>query len=241
MKKNLFKNIYFWFFTVLLLLAIESVVIIILLVNRNDKPPISQENTKTETEAINFNDWTKIKNEKLLKTAVHEGAHAVSVLSLDQQIDHMKITPQTANIDGLTAYYRKDDKDMNEQDYLNEIIINLSGRAGEVLLFGSDGGKHNYVDDERHAKGEIDKMFNKFPNNRFLTQRVNNKEKAKQDVLDDCYNQAKERLIKHKLIWKIIIQMLFDKGELNLKKGFMIDSKMESLKPASYNQRSWVW
>ncbi|GLH60684.1 hypothetical protein [Paulownia witches'-broom phytoplasma] len=72
----------------------------------------------------------------MLKTAVHEAGHTVVALSVGRIINSVSAqTLSNYNADGGTSYYRLDDSIMKEKDYLDEVIINLSGRAAEVLLF----------------------------------------------------------------------------------------------------------
>ncbi|QTX03170.1 hypothetical protein LFWB_6040 [Candidatus Phytoplasma luffae] len=109
-------------------------------------------------------DLNKINNleEEKFKTTCHESGHVLSACILGRQLHSISIQKQNNNIDRYTGYLRKHDNDMEEKDYLDEVIINLSGRASEKILFNDDGGKSKYSDYESHVKEEINKLFTKF-------------------------------------------------------------------------------
>ncbi|OIJ44951.1 hypothetical protein [Rice orange leaf phytoplasma] len=191
------RNVYVWLGILVVLILIESSVFGFLILTDKLQYNVkkSEEHTQPNfSKTLDFNnlDYNQI-DEKMLKTAVHEAGHKVVALSVGRIIN--SVSAQTLinyNADGGISYYRLDDSIMKEKDYLDEVIINLSGRAAEVLLFQTDGGSKNCVDDAFQAKREIEKMFHKFPNNHYLQQRDGNKTKATKDVLDYCYNEIKK-------------------------------------------------
>ncbi|MBP5835886.1 hypothetical protein [Candidatus Phytoplasma meliae] len=170
--------------------------------------------------------------EEETKTAVHEAGHVVVASILGRQIKKSYISGSK----GGTFYYRKADKDMSLQDYLDEITINCSGRAAEVLVFNNDGGKTNYEDDEQHTKEEINKIFDKQLGDDYLKKRHDAKHQATSDILNECYNRAKNILIKNKFIWKIIVERLLNNKSLD-DEGCLIKKPMKDLT----SQRSWTW
>lgn len=176
---------------------------------------------KSKTKKLN-------ENEKIV-VSHHEIGHAITSYFLKNEvIQKISILPRTSNTLGYVLYANENENDKflsTKEELLNDITVNLAGRASEELMFGKvTGGCSN--DLEKATKlaesivcrlGMCDDTFGLMsinPNDVLMRERILHEVKR---ILNECYAKAKDLLTEHRKLLEELAKILIEKEEMTLK------------------------
>lgn len=174
---------------------------------------------KSETKKLNEKDKTIV--------AHHECGHAVSAYLLkSEKIQKISILPRTGSTLGFVFYANEDTDDKflsTREELLNDIVVSLSGRASEELFFNEvTGGCSNDLEKAtRIAENMVTRlgMSDTFglisinPKDTFMREKV---VAEVNEILNECYNKAKQILIENRTLTEELVKVLIEKEEMNL-------------------------
>ena len=134
--------------------------------------------------------------------------------------------PRTGSTLGYVLYANEDEDDKflkTKEEFLNDIVVSLAGRASEELIFGKvTGGCSNDLEKAtRIAENMITRMgmYDDFGlksidrKDMFMREKILNKV---DEVLNECYEKAKEVLVINRVLIDELAKVLMDKEEMNL-------------------------
>ena len=181
-----------------------------------------------EREVAGLKSSTKKLNEHEKQVvSYHEIGHAVtSYLLKSEKIQKISIVPRTGSTLGYVLYANEDEDDKflkTKEEFLNDIVVSLAGRASEELIFGKvTGGCSNDLEKAtRIAENMITRMgmYDDFGlksidrKDMFMREKILNKV---DEVLNECYEKAKEVLVINRVLIDELAKVLMDKEEMNL-------------------------
>lgn len=174
---------------------------------------------KSETKRLNERDKEIV--------AHHEVGHAILAHMLkSEKIQKISILPRTGSTLGFVFYANEDENDKflsTKEELMNDIIVALGGRAGEELIFGKvTGGCSNDLEKAtriaetmvtRLGMSDTFGLISMSSKDSFMREKV---VAEVNEILNYCYNKAKEILEKNKNLLTRLAEVLIDKEEMNL-------------------------
>ena len=174
---------------------------------------------KSETKRLNSRDKEIV--------AHHESAHAILAHMLkSEKIQKISILPRTSNTLGFVFYANEENDDKflsTKEELLNDIIVALGGRAGEELIFGKvTGGCSNDLEKAtriaetmvtRLGMSDTFGLISMSSKDSFMREKV---VAEVNEILNHCYNKAKEILEDNRELLVELAKVLIDKEEMNL-------------------------
>ena len=174
---------------------------------------------KSETKRLNERDKEIV--------AHHEVGHAILAHMLkSEKIQKISILPRTGSTLGFVFYANEDENDKflsTKEELMNDIIVALGGRAGEELIFGKvTGGCSNDLEKAtriaetmvtRLGMSDTFGLISMSSKDSFMREKV---VAEVNEILNHCYNKAKEILEKNKNLLTRLAEVLIDKEEMNL-------------------------
>ncbi|NLO93406.1 MAG: ATP-dependent metallopeptidase FtsH/Yme1/Tma family protein [Clostridiaceae bacterium] len=173
-------------------------------------------------------------------TAYHEAGHAITirVISSTDKVDRVTIIPSGRGAGGFTSYKPDEDRHYTTKGQLIEqIVVSLGGRAAEELMLGeistgafSDLKKANTTARNMITKygmsdnlsnlvfgDENDEVFigKSYAHARNYSEEVSAKIDAEvKEIIESCYNKAKEILTEHKDKLEDVTRALLEKERI---------------------------
>ena len=192
-----------------------------------DIPTIKDMADKTFNNEKNIALPSDIDDESRKWTAIHEIGHALVeyLHNGETTLKMITVIPEGNGTLGYVLHERPKNKfHMTKRDYLNQIDVNLAGRAAEEVILGKvSSGCSN--DLEKAAK-LIDFVLNNYGmsstlgllNTKYI--KVNGEmkddlDKEKKQLLADCYNETKRMLKENIDVFNKVIYKLMEKGTLS--------------------------
>ena len=174
---------------------------------------------KSETKRLNERDKEIV--------AHHEVGHAILAHMLkSEKIQKISILPRTGSTLGFVFYANEDENDKflsTKEELMNDIIVALGGRANEEIFFNRvTGGCSNDLEKAtRIAENMVTRlgMSDTFglisinPKDTFMREKV---VAEVNEILNECYNKAKQILIENRTLTEELVKVLTDKEEMNL-------------------------
>ena len=174
---------------------------------------------KSETKRLNSRDKEIV--------AHHETAHAILAHMLkSEKIQKISILPRTGSTLGFVFYANEEEDDKflsTKEELLNDIIVALGGRAGEELIFGKvTGGCSNDLEKAtriaetmvtRLGMSDTFGLISMSSKDSFMREKV---VAEVNEILNYCYNKAKEILEDNRELLVELAKVLIDKEEMNL-------------------------
>lgn len=174
---------------------------------------------KSETKRLNSRDKEIV--------AHHEVGHAILAHMLkSEKIQKISILPRTGSTLGFVFYANEDENDKflsTKEELMNDIIVALGGRANEEIFFNRvTGGCSNDLEKAtRIAETMVTRlgMSDTFglisinPKDTFMREKV---VAEVNEILNECYNKAKQILIENKTLTEELVKVLIEKEEMNL-------------------------
>ena len=174
---------------------------------------------KSETKRLNERDKEIV--------AHHEVGHAILAHMLkSEKIQKISILPRTGSTLGFVFYANEDENDKflsTKEELLNDIMVALGGRANEEIFFNRvTGGCSNDLEKAtRIAENMVTRlgMSDTFglisinPKDTFMREKV---VAEVNEILNECYNKAKQILIENRTLTEELVKVLTDKEEMNL-------------------------
>lgn len=174
---------------------------------------------KSETKRLNERDKEIV--------AHHEVGHAILAHMLkSEKIQKISILPRTGSTLGFVFYANEDENDKflsTKEELMNDIIVALGGRANEEIFFNRvTGGCSNDLEKAtRIAENMVTRlgMSDTFglisinPKDTFMREKVVTEVN---EILNECYNKAKQILIENRTLTEELVKVLIDKEEMNL-------------------------
>ena len=174
---------------------------------------------KSETKRLNERDKEIV--------AHHEVGHAILAHMLkSEKIQKISILPRTGSTLGFVFYANEDENDKflsTKEELLNDIMVALGGRANEEIFFNRvTGGCSNDLEKAtRIAENMVTRlgMSDTFglisinPKDTFMREKV---VAEVNEILNECYNKAKQILIENRTLTEELVKVLIEKEEMNL-------------------------
>ena len=174
---------------------------------------------KSETKRLNERDKEIV--------AHHEVGHAILAHMLkSEKIQKISILPRTGSTLGFVFYANEDENDKflsTKEELMNDIIVALGGRAGEELIFGKvTGGCSNDLEKAtriaetmvtRLGMSDTFGLISMSSKDSFMREKV---VAEVNEILNYCYNKAKEILEDNRELLVELAKVLIDKEEMNL-------------------------
>ena len=174
---------------------------------------------KSETKRLNERDKEIV--------AHHEVGHAILAHMLkSEKIQKISILPRTGSTLGFVFYANEDENDKflsTKEELMNDIIVALGGRANEEIFFNRvTGGCSNDLEKAtRIAENMVTRlgMSDTFglisinPKDTFMREKV---VAEVNEILNECYNKAKQILIENRTLTEELVKVLINKEEMNL-------------------------
>ena len=174
---------------------------------------------KSETKRLNERDKEIV--------AHHEVGHSILAHMLkSEKIQKISILPRTGSTLGFVFYANEDENDKflsTKEELMNDIIVALGGRANEEIFFNRvTGGCSNDLEKAtRIAENMVTRlgMSDTFglisinPKDTFMREKV---VAEVNEILNECYNKAKQILIENKTLTEELVKVLIEKEEMNL-------------------------
>lgn len=174
---------------------------------------------KSETKRLNSRDKEIV--------AHHEVGHAILAHMLkSEKIQKISILPRTGSTLGFVFYANEEEDDKflsTKEELLNDIIVALGGRAGEELIFGKvTGGCSNDLEKAtriaetmvtRLGMSDTFGLISMSSKDSFMREKV---VAEVNEILNHCYNKAKEILEDNRELLVELAKVLIDKEEMNL-------------------------
>ena len=174
---------------------------------------------KSETKRLNERDKEIV--------AHHESSHAILAHMLkSEKIQKISILPRTGSTLGFVFYANEEENDKflsTKEELLNDIIVTLGGRAGEELIFGKvTGGCSNDLEKAtriaetmvtRLGMSDTFGLISMSSKDSFMREKV---VAEVNEILNYCYNKAKEILEDNRELLVELAKVLIDKEEMNL-------------------------
>ena len=174
---------------------------------------------KSETKRLNERDKEIV--------AHHEVGHAILAHMLkSEKIQKISILPRTGSTLGFVFYANEDENDKflsTKEELMNDIVVALGGRANEEIFFNRvTGGCSNDLEKStRIAENMVTRlgMSDTFglisinPKDTFMREKV---VAEVNEILNECYNKAKQILIENKTLTEELVKVLIEKEEMNL-------------------------
>lgn len=174
---------------------------------------------KSETKRLNERDKEIV--------AHHESAHAILAHMLkSEKIQKISILPRTGSTLGFVFYANEEENDKflsTKEELMNDIIVALGGRAGEELIFGKvTGGCSNDLEKAtriaetmvtRLGMSDTFGLISMSSKDSFMREKV---VAEVNEILNYCYNKAKEILEDNRELLVELAKVLIDKEEMNL-------------------------
>ena len=159
--------------------------------------------------------------------AHHESAHAILAHMLkSEKIQKISILPRTGSTLGFVFYANEEENDKflsTKEELMNDIIVALGGRAGEELIFGKvTGGCSNDLEKAtriaetmvtRLGMSDTFGLISMSSKDSFMREKV---VAEVNEILNYCYNKAKEILEDNRELLVELAKVLIDKEEMNL-------------------------
>lgn len=174
---------------------------------------------KSETKRLNERDKEIV--------AHHEVGHAILAHMLkSEKIQKISILPRTGSTLGFVFYANEDENDKflsTKEELMNDIMVALGGRANEEIFFNRvTGGCSNDLEKAtRIAENMVTRlgMSDTFglisinPKDTFMREKV---VAEVNEILNECYNKAKQILIENRTLTEELVKVLIEKEEMNL-------------------------
>ena len=174
---------------------------------------------KSETKRLNERDKEIV--------AHHEVGHAILAHMLkSEKIQKISILPRTGSTLGFVFYANEDENDKflsTKEELMNDIMVSLGGRANEEIFFNRvTGGCSNDLEKAtRIAENMVTRlgMSDTFglisinPKDTFMREKV---VAEVNEILNECYNKAKQILIENRTLTEELVKVLIEKEEMNL-------------------------
>jgi cell division protease FtsH len=174
---------------------------------------------KSETKRLNERDKEIV--------AHHEVGHSILAHMLkSEKIQKISILPRTGSTLGFVFYANEDENDKflsTKEELMNDIIVALGGRANEEIFFNRvTGGCSNDLEKAtRIAENMVTRlgMSDTFglisinPKDTFMREKV---VAEVNEILNECYNKAKQILIENRTLTEELVKVLIEKEEMNL-------------------------
>lgn len=174
---------------------------------------------KSETKRLNERDKEIV--------AHHEVGHAILAHMLkSEKIQKISILPRTGSTLGFVFYANEDENDKflsTKEELMNDIMVALGGRANEEIFFNRvTGGCSNDLEKAtRIAENMVTRlgMSDTFglisinPKDTFMREKV---VAEVNEILNECYNKAKQILIENRALTEELVKVLIEKEEMNL-------------------------
>ena len=174
---------------------------------------------KSETKRLNERDKEIV--------AHHESSHAILAHMLkSEKIQKISILPRTGSTLGFVFYANEDENDKflsTKEELMNDIMVALGGRANEEIFFNRvTGGCSNDLEKAtRIAENMVTRlgMSDTFglisinPKDTFMREKV---VAEVNEILNECYNKAKQILIENRTLTEELVKVLIEKEEMNL-------------------------
>ena len=174
---------------------------------------------KSETKRLNERDKEIV--------AHHEVGHAILAHMLkSEKIQKISILPRTGSTLGFVFYANEEENDKflsTKEELMNDIMVALGGRANEEIFFNRvTGGCSNDLEKAtRIAENMVTRlgMSDTFglisinPKDTFMREKV---VAEVNEILNECYNKAKQILIENRALTEELVKVLIEKEEMNL-------------------------
>ena len=213
---------------------------------RRGKEKVSQEELEDSMERVICglkSKTKKVNEEEKSIIAHHEIGHAISTFFLkDEKIQKISIIPTTGSTLGYVMYANEEDDDRflsTKEDLLNSIIVSLSGRGAEEIIFGKvTGGCSNDLEKAtRLAENMVTRLgmcegfglMSINPNDAFMRKGILAQVKV---ILDECYVKALQTLREHEELLRELAKTLIDKEVMGLKEFEEVLERVEGHKEA---------
>ncbi|MBQ6860621.1 MAG: AAA family ATPase [Clostridia bacterium] len=186
--------------------------------------PSVQEITKTMLDGASMIDPSRITQEDLRKTAIHEVGHATVGYLLLKKIGIKKITC-TAEGGGSLGYVEYDNSNasyvQSKEELLNQIKRLLAGIASEEVFLGiyKNGGTSDIEKATRIARNMITRygmsdlgLAHISSNNSALEKTIYDESNK---ILGKCFEEVKVLITENKAKMSRVVEYLLEKGEIN--------------------------
>jgi cell division protease FtsH len=162
-------------------------------------------------------DRSNIKESERRITAFHEAGHALTakLLSPENTVAKITIIPSTKGAGGFCVNIPPDKMYYTKCEIENQIMINLSGRAAEELIFGAENVTTGAGNDIEKSNKLANDYINKYGMGKTFLSDEKTSNCAVSDLLDELYVKTKELLTKNQHMLNAISEELLAKETLD--------------------------
>jgi cell division protease FtsH len=162
-------------------------------------------------------DRSNIKESERRITAFHEAGHALTakLLSPENTVAKITIIPSTKGAGGFCVNIPPDKMYYTKCEIENQIMINLSGRAAEELIFGAENVTTGAGNDIEKSNKLANDYINKYAMGSTFLSDEKTSHCAVSDLLDGLYVKTKELLTENHHLLNAISEELLAKETLD--------------------------